>query len=389
MNQETGDPVDAWQAIARAAADRTGVAVRYLDGYVALLDETSRTGRRIRREELDALRGIGEAAARDGVPLPSLTHLYMTAAECAWPALPAVANAPTAAGVRTAGASVLTVVNRVLAALTEGHALTQRQALDREEAIRQEFIDDLLRGRGDPGSLAARADRFGVLLASPHIVTVARSSQGFTVADGVPRHIESSLAARFGLRNVLVAVRDSQLVCIVPRALRGSTGEFFHHLVGAVGKDVRWQVGVGRPHAGSGGVLKSYNEARGALDLAERLGFRAPVLHAADLLVFPVLLRDHEAITDLVDSVLGPLTDARGGPVPLLETLTAHFDCQGNTSATARKLGITARAVMYRLDRVHSLTGYSPAEPTQRFTLEAAVLGARLLGWPQELSSAG
>lgn len=27
-------------------------------------------------------------------------------------------------------------------------------------------------------------------------------------------------------------------------------------------------------------------------------------------------------------------------------------------------------------------TGYHPNEPTQRFTLHAAVLGARLLNWP-------
>jgi DNA-binding PucR family transcriptional regulator len=39
--------------------------------------------------------------------------------------------------------------------------------------------------------------------------------------------------------------------------------------------------------------------------------------------------------------------------------------------------------VTYRLDRVFRLTGYSATEPTQRFTLEAAVLGARILGWPE------
>ncbi|WP_026257468.1 hypothetical protein [Actinopolymorpha alba] len=61
-----------------------------------------------------------------------------------------------------------------------------------------------------------------------------------------------------------------------------------------------------------------------------------PVLNAADLLVFPVLLRDH-AITDLVRTVLGQLTEARGGPQPFLDTLAAFFESQGNITATARR----------------------------------------------------
>jgi DNA-binding PucR family transcriptional regulator len=40
------------------------------------------------------------------------------------------------------------------------------------------------------------------------------------------------------------------------------------------------------------------------------------------------------------------------------------------------------RAVTYRLDRVRRLTGHDPTQSTQRFTLHAAVLGAKLLGWP-------
>jgi DNA-binding PucR family transcriptional regulator len=48
------------------------------------------------------------------------------------------------------------------------------------------------------------------------------------------------------------------------------------------------------------------------------------------------------------------------------------------------------RTVTYRLNRVKQLTGYDPGHPEHRFTLEAAVLGAKALNWPAEpLSSAG
>jgi hypothetical protein len=42
------------------------------------------------------------------------------------------------------------------------------------------------------------------------------------------------------------------------------------------------------------------------------------VIHAEQLLIYRVLLRDQPAITDLVQSVLGSLINARGGAEPLL-----------------------------------------------------------------------
>jgi threonine dehydrogenase-like Zn-dependent dehydrogenase len=43
---------------------------------------------------------------------------------------------------------------------------------------------------------------------------------------------------------------------------------------------------------------------------------------------------------------------------------------------------VGVRTVTYRLERIRELTGYAANDPAHRFTLEAAVLGARLLGWP-------
>ena len=96
-----------------------------------------------------------------------------------------------------------------------------------------------------------------------------------------------------------------------------------------------------------------------------------------------MLLRDQPAIADLVQSVLGQLVHARGGAEPLLTTLDAYFATGGVTTETARRLHLSVRAVTYRLDRATTLTGYDPTDPAQRFTVHAAVLGAKLLGWPE------
>ena len=65
-------------------------------------------------------------------------------------------------------------------------------------------------------------------------------------------------------------------------------------------------------YPGSYGIARSYEEAREALMLAERLQLDAPVVDARDMLVYRVLIRDQAAIVDLIQAVLGPLTQARG-----------------------------------------------------------------------------
>jgi DNA-binding PucR family transcriptional regulator len=120
-----------------------------------------------------------------------------------------------------------------------------------------------------------------------------------------------------------------------------------------------------------------------ALETATRLRLPHRVVHAADLLVYRVLGRDEAALADLVRTVLEPLTAARGGAEPLVETLRAYFAAGSNAAEAARRLHLSVRAVTYRLQRVQELTGYSPARPSQHLTLLVAVTGARLLDWPR------
>ena len=106
------------------------------------------------------------------------------------------------------------------------------------------------------------------------------------------------------------------------------------------------------------------------------------MLDAADLLMHRVLVRDRSAMLELVETVLGPLAGARGGVEPMLRTLEAYFGAGGNASLAGRSLHLSVRALTYRLARIAELTGRDPADPGQRFELQTAVTGARLLGWP-------
>jgi sugar diacid utilization regulator len=274
--------------------------------------------------------------------------------------------------------------------LAAGHVDAQREVVRREEAFRREFVDDLLTGRSEMGSLVERAERLGLALTASHTVTVAASDKPVDSGMHLTAWLEDKVRARFGDRGLLVAAKDGRLVSVLSAGpLQGSIGADGRTLAGLAGSAVarltrrpRWRVGIGRSHAGPRGVLRSYREAVDALEVAERLDLRDRVVHARDMLVYRVLLRDEAAIADLVSTVLGPLTDARGGPEPLVGTVEEYFAGGRNAASAARRLHLSVRAVTYRLQRVRELTGYDPTDPGDQLPLLVAVTGARLLDWP-------
>lgn len=338
------------------------------------------SGRRLTPAEVDSRRLLGAAAAEQSIALRTLIDLYLSATWLTWRELPSVRGA-SGERVRELAESVLRAADDAIVALTDGYDAAQRVVLREDEARRREFIDDLLTGRSDLGRLAEMAERFGLRLAGQLAVAVVRSAVSFAHGDAVTRLVESALLEEYGARDVLVTTKDGLLICIASSTAPDAIHTFAERAEVAL-NGATWRMGVGRPHPGPGGVIRSYEEALGTIELADSLGLAASAVNTADLLVFQVLLRDRVAIIDLVDTVLSPLALTRGGAKPLLSTLEAYFASGGVTAAAARRLYLSVRAVRYRLSRIRELTGRDVNDPTDRFTLEAAVLGARLLDWP-------
>lgn len=345
-------------------------AMEYLEGYAEVLAGVCATRRRLTREEREALRSRGERAAEAGIGLRALVRAHLAEAQ------------RVHSGLQVATADhLLSAVEQAVDAFAEGHERAQHLLMRQEEAARREFIDDLLYGRSDLGRIAERAERFGLLLSHAHAVAVAQGPEPYSDGYAVTRSVESSLVARFGNRRILLTTKDGRLICVAPA---DETEVLAHFAKQAHAATDGGQVAVGRAHPGTSGVVHSYEEALNALDLAARMDLDDPVLYAADLLVYPVLTRDRQAMADLVQTVLGPLQQARGGAKPLLDTLTAYFDTGCVTAQAARRLSLSVRAMTYRLDRIHRLTGSDPGDPVQRYTLQTAVVGARLLDWPDQ-----
>lgn len=344
----------------------------YTEGFRETLAEVARSGRRLSREELNARRALGEQAAEAGYGLRSLVNGLLSAARANWPAPPGV-SAP----------EVLAAVEQAVDASAEGYERAQRLAVRHEEAARREFIDDLLHGRGDQGRLAERAERFGLRLAHAHVVAVARGDEPYDDGHPVARAVEAAVFSRYGDRRTLLTTKDDLLICVAPDG-QEEIARYFAKQAYAMAEDCR--AAVGRAHPGPGGVVLSFEEAVGALHIADRMHLDSPVLSAADLLVFPVLMRDRQAMFDLMDTALGPLKAARGGPGPMLETLAVYFEAGCVAAEAARRLNLSVRALTYRLERIRGLTGADLNDAMDRYSLHTAVIGARIFGWPDQES---
>lgn len=384
--------------VAAAAAVEAGVPdPSLLGGYLDELRAAAEYGRRLDDAALADARAAGGRAADDGVPLRALVDLYLSATWRAWRVLPAVRAVTDTTSVHSVGEAVLRAADDAVAAAADGYQAARRWVIRREEATRREFVDDLLAGTGDTAALLVRAEQFGLDLAAHHVTLVATAHTPFHEATPAVARVEAAAVQAVGGEGVLVTSKDGQLVCVLPagavtdvdRAVR-QIAATLRRSVSRPGRHARarpaniraWRCGVGRPYPGAAGIRRSYEEARETVVLAQRLGLEADVSRVTDLLVYWVLLRDREAITDLIDTVLAPLRRARGGAGPLLDTLNAYLANGANTTATARALHLSVRAVTYRLARIHALTGHDPADPQQRYVLHTAALAAGLIDRP-------
>lgn len=377
-----------------AARDAGGIDPQLLGGFLPAVVAATAAGRRLRRPELAACVAAGRRAATQGIAMRALVDLYLSAGWRLWRDVPEVGTGD-ADQVRAAALSVLRAADDGVAALVEGYQLALADLGRLHESTKREVLESLLAGGQQAVEAAGPAADLGLVLTGPVSVLVVRARTGFadTAGSVLPVRVERALQGRYGDAQPLVNLHDDDLVCVfaapdgsavdlVARAVTAELDTYYSGIPGDQTPGRRWWGAVSTSRTGAAAVRASHDEARYALEIADRLGLQRPVVDASELAVYRVLLRDRPAVHDLIRGTLGPLTDARAGAAPLLDTLDAYYRTGCVATEAAARLHLSVRAVTYRLARVAQLIGRDPSDPAHRFTVQAAVTAAKLLDWP-------
>src|ERR1700761_3495152 len=225
-------------------------------------------------------------------------------------------------------------------------------------------VDSLVRGEGQE-SLNSWASALN--WSSSPVSVLVGTLEG---DDAEPAIDELRAAARRARLDLLAGVQGGRLIVVL-----GGTGDPL-----APAEKLARQFWP-RPR-GAGPAVKDLRSAH-ASARAALAGLRAapawpdaprPV-SADELLPERALDGDADAARDLVARIYQPLL---AGGAALLDTLTAYLEQGSSLEATARMLFVRPNTVRYRLKRVTELTGYTPADGRDGFTLWAAIILGRL-----------
>jgi len=340
-------PIKTLEQDVRAVLSDVGEEASALDiaGWVQLLGRSAKSGERLSAAAKARLSSAGSLAAEEAVALPVAVDTWLTAGWVVWRTVEATGSADDVS--RRAGI-MMRVLDDGAKALAEGYVGAQQRAVRRDEGARATLLDWLL-GGASPDRVMEAAGRLGVDMGGRRSVLVVGE-------------VSETILERFREAGALAAPRAGTTVAVLTgRVPRGPE-----------------TAGLGRPALGVAGIRASYGEALRALDVAQRLNLRGVVPYA-DVLPEALIGQDRSTLRELVDSTLEPLRTTRSGGPQYVETAATWLQEGLSVAATARALDVHERTIRYRLARIAKLTGLDLQHADDRFRLELAVRGERLL----------
>ena len=229
-------------------------------------------------------------------------------------------------------------------------------------------VDAVLRAETDEAVLS-RASALGWQASGPVCVVLGAVPARRTETDVFDEVRRTASAAGM---DALCAVQGERLVVLLggvvdPRTGAGAIADLFGGgpvVVGPVARDLAGAAVSARA------AVSAYRAAPGWPDAPR------PVL-SSELLAERALGGDGHARRQLVDDVYLPLRHARGA---LVETLAAWFDRGSSIEGAGRALFVHPNTVRYRLRQVADLTGLTPSQPRDAFTLRIALVLGRQSG---------
>lgn len=325
--------------------------------------------------ELAKVRNGALRRGHQGVPLEAMLRAYRLWAQVIWTDVAGHVDVTDAAEAQAAlhiAARLLEHLDCVASAVTQAHGEEQAAVINVSDVIPRDLLDQLLTSRGESEAAHAELARRGVAVDDRHVVVVIRplrpgqdivpivaepltAARISRIVDLVRRHLATDAGPAF------LGVRDDEIVVLDPLEDRSS----FHGLRErcAMLASEQLAVDVGEWHDGPGAIPRSYVEARQAAEVALIAGAGGQAIAFGEVLIDQLLPADAAAgkvIASTVDAV--EEYDA-AHHTDLMATLGAYFEAGFILARAASILYVQPNTVVYRLKRIHQLTGRDPFDP--------------------------
>lgn len=358
--------------------DVRSMSVKNLTSLLAHLEH----GRLLDDDELAEIRASAARRVHQGVPLDALLHAYRLWGELTWGEIVADAaggdSAARDAAMRMAG-RLIQQLNLVSTELTRGYLAELEGVRSDQDALRRELVETLIATPESRERAARLAEALSIALVPSYVAIVA----GLT-SDSASR-LERAATNRRALAiahrvaesrapDAIVTVRHEHLVVLVPGSTqRSGDAAPIGQALAAELAELGYAVGVGGVHIDPDSTRASYREASEALEIATA-GSPGATVEFERILV-DAILRSSPLSERLVAAVLGPLRrhdEERHGE--LEDTLIAYVDGGFSVARAGRRLNAHANTVVYRLQKIHEVSGRDPREPAD---LAAFILAIR------------
>ncbi|BCW68138.1 PucR family transcriptional regulator [Arthrobacter sp. NicSoilB4] len=239
----------------------------------------------------------------------------------------------------------------------------QRQS---QRALAGQVLEDVIHGTLEPSEATRRLAGIGVNSTRRNVVLLAESAAHFKQlgASSLPRPLEKSVSAVVGKDLVAVVPDDGSGASTLARSLSDHLAEAGIHAT----------IGIGGAYTKPNGLRWSYFEARDAASHG------LPVNEPERLSLTSLLLASEDVpLADMANESLNPLRtfDATHG-AELMATLESYLNNNGSVAAVAEELTLHRNTVRYRLAQITELTGYDPAQTSDRVQLWLALAVQRL-----------
>jgi sugar diacid utilization regulator len=344
-----------------AVEDRFNFALELIDAFLASLEGAEPMS----PEQVERTREIAARRVREHVSLELFLHSARVWGELVWDAV--VANARMSdTREREAAIQIASRLMRQVDVISRVQSNAYLDEITDRGLLRRDLLDALISGEEETSRRLARSLR--VKLADSYIVVVVRgeemhgevgrdeSLRGRVALDRIVESIRRHVHPSAGV--LLTGMSQGDLIVLYPVS-SPSDLQLVREDCGALARALPVEVSIGMSvcHRGPRAIATAYGEAREAADVAEQLGIHGRAVELDDVLVDHMLRRSGHAQTILADT-MRPLVDydSQHG-ASLVATLQAYVGTRFNLTKTGELLSVHPNTVVYRLRRIHELSG--------------------------------